>query len=243
MFVSASMHDVVITLGEALALVIAVVFLFLQSWRSTVIPAIAIPVSLIATLAVMLALGFSLNTVSMLGMVLAIGLVVDDAIVVVENVERQLEAGLSPIDAAVAAMREVTGPIVATTAVLLAVFVPVAFLPGVTGRLYNQFALTIAISVAISAFNSLTLSPALVRRAAAASAAFALAGIPRLQRRFHLCNAGLRKWHPARHRRALGCACAVRRRPCAHLWDLFADSGGIPAGRGSGLPLRGDPAA
>jgi hydrophobe/amphiphile efflux-1 (HAE1) family protein len=160
-FVSASMHDVVITLGEALALVIAVVFLFLQSWRSTVIPAIAIPVSLIATLAVMLALGFSLNTVSMLGMVLAIGLVVDDAIVVVENVERQLEQGLSPIDAAVAAMREVTGPIVATTAVLLAVFVPVAFLPGVTGRLYNQFALTIAISVAISAFNSLTLSPAL----------------------------------------------------------------------------------
>src|SRR3984885_4862102 len=160
-FVSASMHDVVITLGEALALVIAVVFLFLQSWRSTVIPAIAIPVSLIATLAVMLGLGFSLNTVSMLGMVLAIGLVVDDAIVVVENVERQLELGLSPIDAAVAAMREVTGPIIATTAVLMAVFVPVAFLPGVTGRLYNQFALTIAISVAISAFNSLTLSPAL----------------------------------------------------------------------------------
>jgi hydrophobe/amphiphile efflux-1 (HAE1) family protein len=160
-FVSASMHDVVVTLGEALALVIAVVFLFLQSWRSTVIPAIAIPVSLIATLAVMLALGFSLNTVSMLGMVLAIGLVVDDAIVVVENVERQLELGLSPVAAAVAAMREVTGPIIATTAVLLAVFVPVAFLPGVTGQLYNQFALTIAISVAISAFNSLTLSPAL----------------------------------------------------------------------------------
>ena len=160
-FVSASMHDVVITLGEALALVIAVVFLFLQSWRSTVIPAIAIPVSLIATLGVMLALGFSLNTVSMLGMVLAIGLVVDDAIVVVENVERQLEQGLSPVAAVVAAMREVTGPIIATTAVLLAVFVPVAFLPGVTGRLYNQFALTIAISVAISAFNSLTLSPAL----------------------------------------------------------------------------------
>jgi hydrophobe/amphiphile efflux-1 (HAE1) family protein len=160
-FVSASMHDVVYTLGEALALVIAVVFLFLQSWRSTVIPAIAIPVSLIATLAVMLALGFSLNTVSMLGMVLAIGLVVDDAIVVVENVERQLELGLSPLAAAVAAMKEVTGPIIATTAVLLAVFVPVAFLPGVTGQLYNQFALTIAISVAISAFNSLTLSPAL----------------------------------------------------------------------------------
>jgi hydrophobe/amphiphile efflux-1 (HAE1) family protein len=161
MFVSASMHDVLVTLVEALLLVIAVVFLFLQSWRTTVIPAIAIPVSLIATLAVMMALGFSLNTVSMLGLVLAIGLVVDDAIVVVENVERQLENGLAPLDAAKAAMREVTGPIIATTAVLAAVFVPVAFLPGVTGRLYNQFALTIAISVAISAFNSLTLSPAL----------------------------------------------------------------------------------
>jgi len=161
MFVSASMHDVVVTLVEALLLVIAVVFLFLQSWRTTVIPGIAIPVSLIATLAVMMALGFSLNTVSMLGLVLAIGLVVDDAIVVVENVERQLENGLAPLAAAKAAMREVTGPIIATTAVLAAVFVPVAFLPGVTGRLYNQFALTIAISVAISAFNSLTLSPAL----------------------------------------------------------------------------------
>jgi HAE1 family hydrophobic/amphiphilic exporter-1 len=161
MFVSASMHDVMVTLTAALALVIAVVFLFLQSWRTTVIPAIAIPVSLIFTLAAMLAAGFSLNMVSMLGMVLAIGLVVDDAIVVVENVERQLEHGLSPVQAAAAAMKEVTGPIIATTAVLMAVFVPVAFLPGVTGRLYNQFALTIAISVAISAFNSLTLSPAL----------------------------------------------------------------------------------
>ena len=160
-FISASMYDVLITLIEALVLVVAVVFVFLQSWRTTVIPAIAIPVSLIATLAVMLALGFSLNTVSMLGMVLAIGLVVDDAIVVVENVERQLENGLAPLEAAKTAMREVTGPIIATTAVLMAVFVPVAFLPGVTGRLYNQFALTIAISVAISAFNSLSLSPAL----------------------------------------------------------------------------------
>jgi HAE1 family hydrophobic/amphiphilic exporter-1 len=161
MFVSASMHDVMVTLAEALALVMAVVFLFLQSWRTTIIPAIAIPVSLILTMAAMLAAGFSLNMVSMLGMVLAIGLVVDDAIVVVENVERQLERGLSPVQAAMTAMKEVTGPIIATTAVLMAVFVPVAFLPGVTGRLYNQFALTIAISVAISAFNSLTLSPAL----------------------------------------------------------------------------------
>ena len=151
----------VITLGEALLLVVAVVFIFLQSWRTTIIPTIAIPVSLIATLAVMQMLGFSLNMLSLLGMVLAIGLVVDDAIVVVENVERQLEAGLQPLAAARAAMTEVTGPIIATTAVLMAVFVPVAFIPGVAGRLYNQFALTVAISVGISAFNSLTLSPAL----------------------------------------------------------------------------------
>ncbi|RUW68907.1 multidrug efflux RND transporter permease subunit [Mesorhizobium sp. M4B.F.Ca.ET.049.02.1.2] len=160
-FVSASMHDVLITLGEALVLVVAVVFIFLQSWRTTIIPTIAIPVSLIATLAVMYMLGFSLNMLSLLGMVLAIGLVVDDAIVVVENVERQLEAGLKPLAATRAAMAEVTGPIIATTAVLMAVFIPVAFIPGVSGKLYNQFALTVAISVGISAFNSLTLSPAL----------------------------------------------------------------------------------
>ena len=160
-FVSASMHDVLITLGEALVLVVAVVFIFLQSWRTTIIPTIAIPVSLVATLVVMEMLGFSLNMLSLLGMVLAIGLVVDDAIVVVENVERQLEAGLRPLAATKAAMAEVTGPIIATTAVLMAVFIPVAFIPGVSGRLYNQFALTVAISVGISAFNSLTLSPAL----------------------------------------------------------------------------------
>ncbi|WP_131195843.1 efflux RND transporter permease subunit [Lichenihabitans psoromatis] len=160
-FVSASMHDVVITLGEALILVVMVVYIFLQSWRTTIIPTIAIPVSLIATLAVMHVCGFSLNMLSLLGMVLAIGLVVDDAIVVVENVERQLEAGLPPMEATRKAMSEVTGPIIATTAVLMAVFIPVAFIPGVAGRLYNQFALTVAISVGISAFNSLTLSPAL----------------------------------------------------------------------------------
>jgi HAE1 family hydrophobic/amphiphilic exporter-1 len=160
-FVAAAMHDVLITLFEALVLVVAVVYIFLQSWRTTLIPTIAIPVSLIATLAVMQALGFSLNMLSLLGMVLAIGLVVDDAIVVVENVERQLEAGLPPLMAVRKAMAEVTGPIIATTAVLMAVFIPVAFIPGVAGRLYNQFALTVAISVGISAFNSLTLSPAL----------------------------------------------------------------------------------
>ena len=160
-FVSAALRDVVITLAQALILVVAVVFVFLQSWRTTIIPTIAIPVSLIATLIVMKTFGFSLNMLSLLGMVLAIGLVVDDAIVVVENVERQLEAGLPPLAATRQAMKEVTGPILATTAVLMAVFVPVAFIPGVTGSLYNQFALTVAISVGISAFNSLTLSPAL----------------------------------------------------------------------------------
>ncbi|MBV8663895.1 MAG: efflux RND transporter permease subunit, partial [Hyphomicrobiales bacterium] len=156
-FVSAAMREVVITLLEALALVVLVVFVFLQNWRTTIIPTIAIPVSLIATLAVMQVCGFSLNMLSLLGMVLAIGLVVDDAIVVVENVERQLEAGLPPLRATMKAMSEVTGPIVATTAVLMAVFIPVAFIPGVSGRLYNQFALTVASSVGISAFNSLTL--------------------------------------------------------------------------------------
>ncbi|HKT95373.1 MAG TPA: multidrug efflux RND transporter permease subunit [Paraburkholderia sp.] len=161
MFVSASMIEVMKTLSFALLLVLGVVYLFLQSWRTTVIPMVAIPVALIGTLAIMLVVHFSLNTVSMLGMVLAIGLVVDDAIVVVENVERQLQSGLAPMAAAKQAMREVTGPIVTTSAVLGAVFVPIAFLPGITGRLYNQFALTIAISVMISAFNSLTLSPAL----------------------------------------------------------------------------------
>jgi len=160
-FVSAAMHDVVFTLLEALLLVVLVVYVFLQSWRTTIIPTIAIPVSLIATLVVMHLLGFSLNMLSLLGMVLAIGLVVDDAIVVVENVERQLEEGMEPMPAALKAMSEVTGPIIATTAVLMAVFIPVAFIPGVSGRLYNQFALTVAISVGISAFNSLTLSPAL----------------------------------------------------------------------------------
>lgn len=160
-FVSAAKRDVIITLTEALLLVVLVVFIFLQKWRATLIPTIAIPVSLIATLAVMEVMGFSLNMLSLLGMVLAIGLVVDDAIVVVENVERQLENGLPPLRAAKAAMGEVTGPIIATTAVLMAVFIPVAFIPGVAGRLYNQFALTVAISVGISAFNSLTLSPAL----------------------------------------------------------------------------------
>ena len=161
MFVSASLREVVITLVEAMALVFAVVFIFLQSWRTLLIPGISIPVSLVGTLGVMKVAGFSINTISLLGMVLAVGLVVDDAIVVVENVKRQIDGGKTPLEGAKAAMAEVTGPIIATTAVLMAVFVPVSFLPGITGQLYRQFALTIAISVALSAFNSLTLSPAL----------------------------------------------------------------------------------
>ncbi|MBI1202699.1 MAG: multidrug efflux RND transporter permease subunit [Rhodopseudomonas sp.] len=199
-FVSAAMHDVLVTLGEALLLVVFVVFIFLQSWRTTIIPTIAIPVSLIATLAVMAAVGFSLNMLSLLGMVLAIGLVVDDAIVVVENVERQLEAGLAPMAATRAAMKEVTGPIIATTAVLMAVFVPVAFIPGVSGRLYNQFALTVAISVGISAFNSLTLTPAL-------SAAFLRHNGESTFKPFQMFNAG---FHWLSHRYSVAVHALIR---------------------------------
>ena len=160
-FISASMDELVVTLLEAIGLVILVVFVFLQSWRTTIIPIIAIPVSLVATFAVLAAFGFSINTLTLLGLVLAVGLVVDDAIVVVENVERQLEDGLGRRAASIQAMKEVTPPIMATTIVLMAVFVPTAFMPGITGQLYNQFALTIAFSVGLSAFNSLSLSPAL----------------------------------------------------------------------------------
>lgn len=161
-FIDVSIREVVKTLGEAMLLVILVVFLFLQSWRATLIPAIAVPISLIGTLAGMDALGFSINTLTLFGMVLAIGIVVDDAIVVVENVERHMtKEGLSPIDAAKKAMSEVTGPVIAIVLVLAAVFVPVAFLGGITGELYKQFAITIALSVAISGFVALTLSPAL----------------------------------------------------------------------------------
>jgi gold/copper resistance efflux pump len=161
LFVRASIDNVITTLFEAIALVVVVVVLFLQSWRASLIPLAAVPVSLVGTLAAMHALGFTLNTLSLFGLVLSIGIVVDDAIVVVENVERHIAGGKSPRDAALAAMKEVTGPIVAITSVLIAVFVPTAFLGGLTGQFYSQFALTIAISTLLSAFNSLTLSPAL----------------------------------------------------------------------------------
>ena len=160
-FIEVSIEEVVKTLRDAMILVILVVYLFLQSWRATLIPAVAVPVSLIGTFAGMSALGFSINTLTLFGMILAIGIVVDDAIVVVENVERHIEDGLSPKDAAKKAMDEVTGPVIAIVLVLGAVFVPVGFLGGITGQLYKQFAITIAISVAISGFVALTLSPAL----------------------------------------------------------------------------------
>lgn len=160
-FVRNSIQAVVKTLIEAILLVVLVVILFLQTWRASIIPLAAVPVSLVGTFAVMLALGFSINALSLFGLVLAIGIVVDDAIVVVENVERNIRLGLSPIKATERAMQEVTGPIVATALVLCAVFIPTAFISGLTGQFYRQFAITIAISTVISAFNSLTLSPAL----------------------------------------------------------------------------------
>lgn len=160
-FVRSSIHAVTETLLIAVALVVLVVIVFLQTWRASIIPLLAVPVSVIGTFAVMLGLGFSINTLSLFGLVLAIGIVVDDAIVVVENVERNIENGLSPIEATYKAMREVSGPIVAIALTLSAVFVPLAFVSGLTGQFFKQFALTIAISTVISAFNSLTLSPAL----------------------------------------------------------------------------------
>jgi hydrophobe/amphiphile efflux-1 (HAE1) family protein len=160
-FVRESIREVVKTLLEAVLLVVIVVVVFLQTWRASVIPLAAVPVSIVGTFAVMLAFGFSINTLSLFGLVLAIGIVVDDAIVVVENVERNIELGLSPREASYRAMEEVSGPIIAIALVLCAVFVPIAFVSGLTGQFYRQFALTIAFSTVISAFNSLTLSPAL----------------------------------------------------------------------------------
>jgi HAE1 family hydrophobic/amphiphilic exporter-1 len=159
--VTEGMKEIIWTLLIAIALVILVVYLFLQDWRATMIPLLAVPVSLIGTFIVFPLLGFSINTLSMFGLVLAIGLVVDDAIVVVEGVQRHIEEGLNPKDAARKAMDELSGPVIGIALVLSSVFVPTAFIPGITGRLYQQFALTIAISVVLSAFNALTLSPAL----------------------------------------------------------------------------------
>jgi HAE1 family hydrophobic/amphiphilic exporter-1 len=159
--VTAGIDDIVKTLFEALVLVIIVVYLFLQSWRATLIPLLAVPVALIGTFAFFPLFGFSINTLSLFGLVLAVGLVIDDAIVVVEAVEHHIEKGLSPKDAALKAMEEVSGPVIAIAIILSAVFIPTAFIPGITGRLYQPFAVTMAVSVALSAFNALTLTPAL----------------------------------------------------------------------------------
>ena len=163
-FVRDSIRSVITTLLEATLLVVLVVILFLQTWRASIIPLLAVPVSIVGTFAVLYVLGYSINTLTLFGLVLAIGIVVDDAIVVVENVERHIELGASPLEAAHLAMREVSGPIIAIALVLCAVFVPMAFLTGVTGQFYKQFAVTIAISTVISAINSLTLSPALAAK-------------------------------------------------------------------------------
>src|SRR5947209_1947843 len=159
--VTEGMREILKTLFEALALVVLVVFIFLQGWRATLIPLCAVPVSLVGVFVLFPLFGFSINTLSLFGLVLAIGLVVDDAIVVVEAVERHIEEGMAPRDATLQAMREISGPVIGIALVLAAVFVPTAFIPGITGRLYQQFAVTIAISVIFSAFNALTLSPAL----------------------------------------------------------------------------------
>jgi hydrophobic/amphiphilic exporter-1 (mainly G- bacteria), HAE1 family len=159
--VTAGIEEMVKTLVEALGLVILVVYLFLQSWRATLIPLLAVPVSLVGTFILFPLLGFSINTLSLFGLVLAIGLVVDDAIVVVEAVERYIQEGVEPKEATLRAMKEITGPVIGVALVLASVFVPTAFIPGITGRLYQQFAVTIAVSVMLSAFNALTLSPAL----------------------------------------------------------------------------------
>ncbi len=159
--VTEGVREIVKTLFEAMVLVIIVVFIFLQGWRATLIPLIAVPVSLIGTFAVFPLLGFSINTLSLFGLVLAIGLVVDDAIVVVEAIESHIEEGLSPRDAALKAMEQVSGPVVAIALILSAVFIPTIFIPGITGQMYQQFAVTMAVSVIISAFNALSLSPAL----------------------------------------------------------------------------------
>ena len=160
-FIRESVNEVFYTLRDAIILVALVVLAFLQNWRAALIPLIAVPVAIVGTFAFMAALGYSLNNLSLFGLVLAIGIVVDDAIVVVENIERWLEQGVEPREAAHKAMDEVTGPVIAVALVLFAVFVPAAFLGGITGQFFRQFAVTIAVSTVISAFNSLTLSPAL----------------------------------------------------------------------------------
>ncbi len=214
--VTEGLRDIVKTLFEALALVVIVVFIFLQGWRATLIPLCAVPVSLIGTFVLFPLFGFSINSLSLFGLVLAIGLVVDDAIVVVEAVERHIEEGMTPREATLQAMREVSGPVIGIALVLSAVFIPTAFLPGITGRLYQQFALTIAISVILSAFNALSLSPALS----------SLLLRPRKKTR------GPLGWFYDRFNRFFRIAGRVRSR-CGPVWIAIAEW--IPTGRRSRL--------
>src|SRR5579872_6511830 len=160
-FVTTAITDVVITLLEAIGLVILVVFIFLQNWRATLIPLLTVPVAVVGTFALFPLLGFSINITSMFGLVLAIGIVVDDAIVVVEAVQRHIDDGMAPREATIQAMKEVSAPVIAIAFILAAVFIPVAFLGGISGEIYKQFAITIAVSVLLSAFSALSLSPAL----------------------------------------------------------------------------------
>ena len=195
--VTQGIKEIVKTLVIALILVILVVYLFLQGWRATLIPLLAVPVSLVGTFVLFPLFGFSINTLSLFGLVLAIGLVVDDAIVVVEGVQRHIEEGLSPKAAALKAMEELSGPVVGIALVLSAVFVPTAFIPGITGRLYQQFAVTIAISVLFSAFNALTLSPALAAlllRPREESHGLLRRFFDWFNRVFELANAGYVRW-------------------------------------------------
>ncbi|WP_439134820.1 efflux RND transporter permease subunit [Pseudomaricurvus sp.] len=194
-FILRSIDEVQTTLYEAIVLVILVVFVFLQNWRATLVPAVAIPVSLIATFAALLAFGFTINTITLFGLVLAIGIVVDDAIIVIENVERHMvEEGLSPVEATRQSMKEVGGPIIATTLVLLAVFVPVAFMPGITGEIYKQFAITIAVAVLISSVNALTLSPALCATLLRADKTKKLVALRPVEAGLHKLNTGYNRW-------------------------------------------------
>ena len=241
-FITASVEEVAITFLIAIGLVVFVTYVFLQDWRMTLIPSIAIPVSLIGSFAALLALGFTINTITLFGLILAIGIVVDDAIIVVENVQRKLTEGLPPREATITAMREVTGPIIATSLVLLAVFVPVGFFPGITGRVYQQFALTIAVAVAISTINALTLSPALCVSFLKPHRHPTRLRLPRLQRRL---RPGARRLRPGRRRAGPPGAARPRRLRRAagrDLRRLHPPARRLPAGGGPGLLLRQRPA-
>jgi hydrophobic/amphiphilic exporter-1 (mainly G- bacteria), HAE1 family len=244
--VKAGMEEIYKTLVEALILVIIVVFIFLQGWRATLIPLCAVPVSLVSTFALFPLLGFSVNTLSLLGLVLAIGLVVDDAIVVVEAVEHHIEHGLSPRDAAIKAMQEVSGPVIAIALILAAVFIPTAFIPGITGRLYQQFAVTIAVSVIFSAFNALILSPALAalllrpRKEARGPLGFFFKGFNKI---FGSATNGYVAVCRLLMRRGFICVLFLILAVVAAGWLGGKIPGGFVPTRGSGLPFRKSVAA